>query len=310
MTAHAISAESDLAADVELVDAYLFSLQSRILSAFDGLEAHARFRGAMSETRGARTSPMVLEGGDTFDKAAVMCTRARGDALPKSVSVRRPEIAGAPFEAVSLSLITHPRNPFVPTVHMNLRFFLVHSDSPLWHFGGGFDLTPVYPFAADALFWHRQAKRAVDAVYPGAYGDLKTACDNYFMLTHRGHARGVGGVFFDDWTRGGFATSLRLIKSLGEHFLKAYLPLVEMRRTTPWNEQHKRFQRLRRGRYAEFNLALDRGTRYGLESGRRTESVLASLPPQADWAYDWHPDENSHEALLESSFLTPRDWLA
>ncbi len=301
--------------DIDSVDEYLAGLQARILAAFAAFEPDTRFRSQGEDGQpvakfGARTQPMVLEGGKTFDKAAVMYTRVRGERLPAPVSDRRPEIAGAPFEAVSLSIITHPRNPFVPTVHMNLRFFLIATERPVWHFGGGYDLTPAYPFAADAIHWHRHARDAIEAVYPGLYQDLKQACDAYFTIKHRGHTRGVGGIFFDDWTQGGFATCLAFIKSIGERFLRAYLPLVRVRQNTPWHEAHKRFQRLRRGRYAEFNLVLDRGTQYGLESGRRTESVLASLPPQADWAYDWHPPKESHEALLEAQYLTPRDWLA
>ncbi len=299
-------------ADIDSVDQYLADLQTRIVTSFAGFEPHERFRGKRGKTAATtdtRAQPMVLEGGNTFDKAAVMYTRVRGEHLPASVSDRRPDIAGAPFEAVSLSLITHPRNPFVPTVHMNLRFFLVATEQPVWHFGGGYDLTPAYPFAADAIHWHRHARAAVEAVYPGSYQALKQACDAYFTIKHRGHTRGVGGIFFDDWTRGGFATCFEFIKSIGERFLPAYLPIVRIRQGTPWHEEHKRFQRLRRGRYAEFNLVLDRGTRYGLESGRRTESVLASLPPQADWAYDWHPPQASHEALLETQYLSPQDWL-
>jgi len=299
-------------ADIDSVDQYLADLQTRIVTSFAGFEPHERFRGKRGKTAATtdtRAQPMVLEGGSTFDKAAVMYTRVHGEHLPASVSDRRPDIAGAPFEAVSLSLITHPRNPFVPTVHMNLRFFLVATEQPVWHFGGGYDLTPAYPFAADAIHWHRHARAAVEAVYPGSYQALKQACDAYFTIKHRGHTRGVGGIFFDDWTRGGFATCFEFIKSIGERFLPAYLPIVRIRQGTPWHEEHKRFQRLRRGRYAEFNLVLDRGTRYGLESGRRTESVLASLPPQADWAYDWHPSQSSHEALLETQYLSPQDWL-
>ena len=295
---------------LDAVDAYLYELQARILAAFEAFESEASFQGALNESGNERTRPQVLESGDTFDKAAVMYTRVRGKSLPTSVSARRPEIAGTAFEAASLSIITHPRNPFVPTAHMNLRFFLVESETPVWHFGGGFDLTPVYAFASDALHWHRQAEKAVESIYPGTYQVMKETCDNYFTLPHRGHARGVGGIFFDDWTKGGFETSFSFIKSIGDHFLPAYLPCVEARRDMPWTAHEKRFQRLRRGRYAEFNLAFDRGTRYGLESGRRTESVLASLPPQADWAYDWHPEAGSHEDLLETQFLQARDWLA
>ena len=295
--------------DLLAVDQYLFGLQEKILSQFESFEPERRFLGQLVESPAATTRPKVLEGGDTFEKAAVMYTRVKGERLPASVSARRPEIAGSPFEAVSLSLITHPENPFVPTAHMNLRFFLVQTETPIWHFGGGFDLTPVYPSAADAIFWHRHAKHAVEAVYPNEYESLKKACDDYFTLPHRKHQRGVGGLFFDDWTLGGFATCFQFIQSLGEAFLHAYMPIVRLRRLIPWNASHKRFQRLRRGRYAEFNLAIDRGTKYGLESGRRTESVLASLPPQVDWAYQWKPEPETREALLEQQYLVARNWL-
>lgn len=291
------------------IDQYLFGLQEKILSEFELLEPESRFLGQLAESKTAVTRPRVLERGETFEKAAVMYTRVRGERLPASVSARRPEIAGSPFEAVSLSLITHPQNPFVPTAHMNLRFFLVHGEQPIWHFGGGFDLTPAYAFAADTLFWHRTAKQAVETVYPNGYESLKKACDDYFTLGHRKHTRGVGGVFFDDWTLGGFATCFQFIQSLGEGFLRAYIPIVKRRRRMTWDPFHKRFQRLRRGRYAEFNLAIDRGTKYGLESGRRTESVLASLPPQADWAYQWQPEGGTREALLETQYLVARNWL-
>ncbi len=305
MTTRPGTTEVDLAA----VENYLFTLQETIVGQFESLEPEKRFSGALTRSQNSSARPMVLEGGEMFDKAAVMYTRVAGQQLPPSVSVRRPEIAGAPFQAVSLSLITHPENPFVPTAHMNLRFFLVTTTEPSWHFGGGFDLTPTYPFASDALFWHRHARQAVEAVYPGHYETLKSACDDYFYLPHRQHQRGIGGLFFDDWSLHGFTASFALVASVADAFSRAYLPIMQARRLTPWTPAHKRFQRLRRGRYAEFNLAIDRGTRYGLESGRRTESVLASLPPQVDWVYGWQPDAGTREALLESHYLVSRDWL-
>lgn len=296
--------------DLGAVDDYLRELQQRIVAALESYEPSVRFIGQRLDSERASTRPMVLQSGDTFEKAAVMHTRVRDQSLPKSVSDRRPEIAGRPFSATSLSLITHPNNPFVPTVHMNLRCFNVHGAANLWHFGGGFDLTPSYGFACDAILWHKNAKKAVENVYPGEYEFMKRACDDYFSLRHRNEQRGIGGLFFDDWDKGGFAQSFALVCSVGDALLPGYLPIVSLRRNTPWNERNKRHQRRRRGRYAEFNLAIDRGTRYGLESGRRTESVLASLPPQADWEYEWRPDPGSLEAQLCSQFLTPRDWLA
>lgn len=296
--------------NLSAVDHYLRELQQRIVSALESFEPRKRFLGQQLDSHSARTKPLVLQAGNTFEKAAVMHTRVHGEALPQSVSDRRPKIAGYPFSATSLSLITHPRNPFVPTVHMNLRFFHVDAETPLWHFGGGFDLTPSYGFASDAIFWHKNAKQAVEVVYRGEYPAMKRACDEYFNLPHRAEQRGIGGLFFDDWDKGGFARSFALVRSIGEALLAGYLPIVSLRRSIPWNEQNKRHQRLRRGRYAEFNLAIDRGTKYGLESGRRTESVLASLPPQADWEYAWRPIKGSREDELSRQFLTPRDWLA
>jgi coproporphyrinogen III oxidase len=239
-----------------------------------------------------------------------MYTHSRGSALPPAATERNPDLAGRPFEAVALSLITHPCNPHVPTTHMNLRFFHVEdAHRPVWYFGGGFDLTPVYAYEEDCRHWHRVARDACAGFGCDVYPTVKRACDDYFYLPHRQECRGVGGIFFDDWTRGGFANSFAFVRSVGEAFLAAYVPIVERRRATAYGDRERDFQLYRRGRYAEFNLAIDRGTRYGMQSGRRIESVLASLPPVANWRYDWQPPAGSREAEL-ASFLKPRDWVS
>jgi len=316
------------AADASAVAAYLQSLQDRICSALAAEDGVARFREDRFEgPGGALARPRALEEGAVFEKSAVHFTHARGDQLPPAATARRPELAGARFEAVSLSLIVHPRNPFVPTSHANLRFFLARpargarpgeaqSGPPgapqpeaVWWFGGGFDLTPCYGFVEDAVHWHRVARAACAPLGAGAYPRFKKWCDEYFTIRHRGETRGVGGLFFDDLAEGGFDTSFGFVRSVGDAYLDAYLPIVRRRRDTPYGEPEREFQLWRRGRYVEFNLVYDRGTLYGLQSGRRVESVLASLPPLVRWRYDWQPEPGSREDALASDFLRPRDWL-
>jgi coproporphyrinogen III oxidase len=253
--------------------------------------------------------PRVLEDGGHLEKAAVQFTHSVGQSLPPAATERNPHLAGKGFQAAAISLIVHPRNPFVPTTHMNLRFFMVEADTPVWYFGGGFDLTPYYGFEEDCVHWHQQAKAACDPFGENIYAELKAACDDYFYLSHRQEPRGVGGIFFDDWDRDGFAASFAFVKSVGDHFLPAYRPIVERRKATPYSDAQRDFQLYRRGRYAEFNLAIDRGTRYGLQSGRRVESVLASLPPLAAWRYNYQVDPGSPEEALYTRFLRPRNWL-
>jgi coproporphyrinogen III oxidase len=247
----------------------------------------------------------VLEGGRQIEKAAVQFTHSLGDSLPPAATERNPHLAGHGFQATAISLIVHPRNPYVPTTHANLRFFLVEADEPVWYFGGGFDLTPYYGFEEDAVHWHQQARAAAGEHYPA----LKQACDDYFYLPHRGECRGIGGLFFDDWTEGGFEASFAFTRSVGDHFLPAYQPIFERRMNTPYGDRERDWQLYRRGRYAEFNLAIDRGTKYGLQSGRRVESVLASLPPLVTWRYDYHPEPGSEEDRLYREFLPARSWL-
>jgi coproporphyrinogen III oxidase len=304
-------------ADAQPVRAYLLDLQDRICTALEALEgdseqdAGRRFAETRHEEEsGALARPRVLEG-DVIEKAAVHFTHSIGASLPPAATERRPELAGRGFQAVSLSLIVHPRNPYVPTSHMNVRCFLAEAQGqePVWWFGGGFDLTPVYGFVEDAVHWHRTARAACQVFGTDLYPRLKKTCDEYFFLPHRGEARGVGGLFFDDFADGSFERCFEFMKSVGDHYLEAYLPIVRRRLEMPWGERERDFQLWRRGRYAEFNLVYDRGTRYGLQSGRRVESVLASLPPLVAWRYDWQPEPGSREEMLAREFLRPRDWL-
>ncbi len=297
--------------DPAAVRAYLLELQDRICAALERVDEGPGFAEQRIEPPGGGLArPRVLEGGAVIEKAAVNFSNTHGARLPPAASERRPELAGWPFEAASLSLIVHPRSPYAPTSHCNLRFFSVDADVPgAWWFGGGFDLTPYYGFSDDAVHWHRSARDACAPFGDALYPRLKKACDDYFYLPHRGEPRGIGGLFFDDLDEGGFERAFGLVRSIGDHYLPAYLPILERRGRQPWGERERDFQLYRRGRYAEFNLIHDRGTRYGLQSGRRIESVLASMPPLAAWRYDWQPEPGSPEAELYERFLTPRDWL-
>ncbi len=298
--------------DANRVHEYLVDLQDRICQALEREDGAARFRREeLPGPAGGLARPRVLEGGPTLAKAAVNFTHAKGAALPPSASQDRPQVAGAPFEAVSLSMIVHAVNPYVPTTHMNLRCFLATpaGGEPVWWFGGGFDLTPVYGFEEDAVHWHRTTRDACAPLGPEAYPRFKAWCDEYFLLPHRGETRGVGGLFFDDLNDPDFETCFEFVRSVGDHFLPAYLPIVQRRRAMKFGEREREFQLYRRGRYVEFNLVYDRGTKYGLQSGRRIESVLASMPPLARWQYDYQPPPGTPEAELTQKFLQPRDWL-
>ena len=298
--------------EAERVRAYLMELQDRICAAFEAQDGRARFSGQRIEGEGTLARPRVLSDGPVLERAAVNFTQSRGPALPPAATANRPEAAGRRFEAVALSLIVHPRNPFVPTSHANLRFFVAERDGEpaLWWFGGGFDLTPYYGFEEDCVHWHRTARAACAPFGAELYPRYKQACDEYFFLPHRGEARGIGGLFFDDETTGGFEHSYALVRSVGDHYLLAYLPILEKRRHTPYGARQRDFQLYRRGRYVEFNLLYDRGTRYGLQSGRRVESVLASMPPLVAWRPDWKPPAGSAEEHLAERYLRARDWLA
>lgn len=299
--------------DPAVVRRYLLDLQEGICDALVRLDGRAAFREDVHEENDGRLArPRVLEGGAAIEKAAVNFSHSLGDHLPPAATERRPDLAGLGFQAVSLSLIVHPRNPYAPTSHANLRFFVAGLDSrePMWWFGGGFDLTPYYGFEEDAVHWHEQARAACAPLGPDAYPRFKAWCDRYFFLPHRDEARGIGGLFFDDLNREGFAKSFAFVQSVGDHYLPAYLPILERRKDMPFGDRERAFQLYRRGRYVEFNLLYDRGTRYGLQSGRRVESVLASLPPEVRWRYRYEPEEGSPEAALVERFLRPRDWLA
>ena len=289
----------------DVVD-YFQTLQQQICSELERVDGLAEFSLEVIEPpNGGMSRPRVLADGQHIEKAAVQFTHSIGPTLPPAATERNPHLAGLPFQATAISLIVHPRNPFVPITHMNLRFFIVEADTPFWYFGGGYDLTPCYPIKDDVVSWHETARRAVGE----HYSKFKAACDEYFYLPHRQETRGVGGIFFDDWSEGGFDTSFDLVKSVGDSFLPAYLPILSKRKDEEFAEAQREFQLYRRGRYAEFNLAIDRGTKYGLQSGRRVESVLASLPPLAKWVYNYQAEPNSPEAELTEYYLKPQDWL-
>jgi coproporphyrinogen III oxidase len=287
---------------------YFIKLQTEICEAIAEIDGTKAFSLEVIETGGGGLSqPRILDDGETIERGAVQFSHSIGASLPPAASERNPQLAGRGFEATAISMIMHPRNPYAPTFHANLRFFLV--DDEHWHFGGGFDLTPFYPFKEDVLHWHLMARQACEPFGDDIYPRFKAWCDDYFYLSHRKEPRGVGGLFFDDWNEGGFNESLALTRSIGDHILAAYLPILQRRRDSPYGDREREFQLYRRGRYAEFNLAIDRGTRYGIQSGRRIESVLASMPPAAIWKYNWHPEPGSPEAVLYDDYLRPRDWL-
>ena len=299
--------------DVDAVRTYLLDLQDRICVALEAQDGEALFdRRELAGERGGLARPRVLTGGPHIEQAAVNFSHTAGAALPAAASVRHPELAGAPYEAVSVSLIVHPRNPYAPTSHCNVRCFAATPEEgePVWWFGGGFDLTPYYGFEEDAVHWHRTARDLCAPHGASVHARLKEACDAYFVLPHRGEARGIGGLFFDDWTEGGFGASFALLRGVGDGYLDAYLPILERRKAAPYGDREREFQLYRRGRYVEFNLAYDRGTRFGLQAGGRVESILASLPPVVHWRYDWQPEPGTPEAALYTDFLPPRDWLA
>lgn len=298
--------------DPDTVRDYLLRLQERICFSLEQVDGTVQFRSDPEEDPAVGFFlPRVMAGGKVIEKAGVHFSHSRGSNLPRAATGSRPQLAGRSFQAVSLSLIVHPLNPFVPTAHMNLRFFLAENpgEDPVWWFGGGFDLTPVYGFEEDAVHWHRKAKVACDPFGEELYPRFKKTCDDYFYLPHRKETRGVGGLFFDDLSEWGFEQTFEFVRSVGNHFLPGYIPIVERRRGTPYGEREREFQRYRRGRYVEFNLLYDRGTRYGLQSGRKVEAVLSSLPPEVRWEYGWTPEHDSPEAELARTFLASRDWL-
>ena len=300
-------------AEIEPVRSYLLALQEELCAALEGEDGAGRFSGEdLPGERGGLARPRVLSDGCVFERAAVHFSHAAGGKLPSAAAAPRPGLRNAPYEAASISLIAHPLNPYVPTAHLNLRCFFAGDSggSPVWWFGGGFDLTPTYGFEDDAVAWHSTARAACQPFGEEVYPRFKKSCDEYFQLRHRGESRGIGGLFFEDLAQPDFARCFALVSSVGEHFLPAYLPIVQRRRDHAWGEREREFQLYRRGRYVEFNLLYDRGTRFGLQAGARSESILASLPPRASWRYDWTPEPGSPEERLCREFLVPRNWLA
>ncbi len=297
---------------IDPVIAFLKTLQDDICSAVAATDGEKDFReDAWERPGGGGGRTRVLEEGAVFEQAGVNFSHVFGDRLPPSATASRPELAGRSFQAVGVSLVIHPRNPYVPTSHMNVRFFIAEADNaePIWWFGGGFDLTPYYGFEEDCIYWHQTAKAACEPGGPECYPKLKKWCDDYFYIKHRQEPRGVGGLFFDDWNQPDFDTAFALTRSVGEHYTKAYLPIVEKRKSLEYGERERQFQLYRRGRYVEFNLVYDRGTLFGLQSGGRTESILMSLPPLVRWQYDYRPEPGTPEAELYEKFLVRRDWL-
>ena len=302
--------------DSLVVRQYLRSLLDRIIAGIEKVDGGKFRRDIWTREEGGGGESCILANGAVFEKACIAFSHIHGVGLPVSASshraVGRPaEIAGAPFEAMGVSLIMHPRNPHVPTSHANVRFLIAKpkSGAPVWWFGGGFDLTPFYVRPEDVLHWHRTAQAACTPFGADVYDQYKAWCDRYFFLKHRNETRGVGGLFFDDLSDGGFDRSFALMRSVGDHFLPAYIPIVERRKDTPYGERERDFQLYRRGRYVEFNLVYDRGTLFGLQTQGRTESILLSMPPLVRWEYDWHPEPGSPEADLYDNYLRPRSYL-
>ncbi|HEY5637054.1 MAG TPA: oxygen-dependent coproporphyrinogen oxidase [Burkholderiales bacterium] len=287
-------------------------LQSRIVAALEALDGQAFRSDAWTRPEGGGGLTRVIEDGALFERGGVNFSRVRGARLPASASASRPELAGRGFDAMGVSLVLHPRNPYCPTVHMNVRVFVATppegEGAPIWWFGGGMDLTPYYGFEEDAAHFHATCRRALEPFGAQYHPKFKRWCDSYFFLRHRGEARGIGGLFFDDLADRDFDFSWSLTRAVGEHFLPAYQPILERRRASAYGERERDFQAYRRGRYVEFNLVYDRGTLFGLQSGGRTESILMSLPPRVAWRYDWAPEPGSPEARLYTDFLPPRDW--
>jgi len=297
---------------IEQVGEFLRGLQSEIVQALEELDGKASFRNdSWKRDGGGGGESRVLVDGGIFETAGVGFSHVFGDELPPSATKSRPELAGRGFQALGVSLVLHPRNPYVPTTHANFRFFSTDGDDgePVWWFGGGFDLTPYYPFHEDVLHWHTTAKNACDPFGDDVYRRYKDWCDDYFYLKHRNETRGVGGLFFDDLNEGGFDQSFSFLKAVGTQFLPAYVPIVSRRKDHEYGDREREFQLYRRGRYVEFNLIYDRGTLFGLQSGGRTESILMSLPPRVRWEYDWQPLPGSPEAELYDRYLQPVDWL-
>lgn len=304
--------------DASHVKRFLLGLQEAIVTRIEALDGQRFMRDEWqrpaSEGNALRGGGVtrLLEEGNVFERAGVGFSDVQGASLPPSASAARSELAGRSFQAMGVSLVFHPRSPHVPTVHLNVRFFLAEKEgaAPVWWFGGGMDLTPYYPYVEDVVHFHRTCRDALAPFDPALYPRYKKWCDEYFFLKHRNEPRGVGGLFFDDLNQPDFDTCYAIMRSVGEHFLPAYTPIVERRRDIAYTEAQRDFQQYRRGRYVEFNLVYDRGTLFGLQSGGRTESILMSMPPRVQWRYDWKPQPGTPEAKLYTDFLVAKDWLA
>ncbi len=296
--------------NIDQVKDYLLALQNRICAELQQLDGEAEFaHDRWERAAGGGGESRVLADGRIFEQAGVGFSHVFGEQMPASATKHRPELAGKQFQAVGVSLVLHPRNPYIPTTHANFRFFNAGGKNPIWWFGGGYDLTPYYPFLEDVVHWHKTAKASCDPFGEALYPRYKKWCDEYFYLKHRDETRGVGGLFFDDLNEPDFEASFGFLKSVGDSFLEAYVPIVNRRCDHPYGNRQRDFQLYRRGRYVEFNLIYDRGTLFGLQSGGRTESILMSLPPQVRWQYGWRPEPGSPEETLYLDYLQAHDWL-
>ena len=299
--------------DIDSIKQYLLGLQDQVCDSMTHLDSTLVLKeDEWQRENGGGGRSRVMQGGRIFEQGGVNFSHVFGEGLPPSATAHRSELAGRSFQALGDSLVIHPLNPYVPTTHMNVRFFIAEKEgeAPIWWFGGGFDLTPYYGFKEDARYWHETAKKACDGFGHDTYAKYKKWCDEYFYLKHRQEPRGIGGLFYDDLNEWGFESCFAFMQSVGDHFLKAYLPIVEQRKDTEYSDRERNFQLYRRGRYVEFNLIYDRGTLFGLQSGGRTESILMSLPPLVRWEYNWQPEPGSAEAELYEVFLKPQDWLS
>ncbi|WP_444996628.1 oxygen-dependent coproporphyrinogen oxidase [Aliikangiella sp. IMCC44359] len=299
--------------DINAVKSYLIELQDTICDGLSQVDGKADFiTDEWQREQGGGGRTRVMADGTIFEKGGVNFSHVFGTQLPVSATAARPQLAGRSFQAMGVSLVMHPYNPYVPTSHMNVRFFVAEKEgeAPVWWFGGGFDLTPYYGFEEDCIHWHQISRLACSPLGEAAYSKYKQWCDEYFYIKHRQEARGIGGLFFDDLSEPGFEKSFEFTRSVGDHYLKAYLPIVLKRQSTAYGEREKAFQKMRRGRYVEFNLVYDRGTLFGLQTGGRTESILMSLPADVSWHYNWQPEPGSEEAKLTEYYLQHRDWLS
>lgn len=297
--------------DSQKIKEFFTQLQTRIVGELQHLDGKFFRRDAWQRPEGGGGLTCVIEDGNVFERGGVNFSHVAGDKLPPTAAANRPEAAGRKWEALGVSLVLHPRNPYAPTVHMNVRCFMATQDGsePIWWFGGGMDLTPYYGYEEDAVHFHSTCRAALAPHGASYHARFKKWCDTYFFLKHRQEPRGIGGIFFDDLSEGGFEPSFALTRSVGEHFLEAYMPILRRRKDQSYGDRERDFQAYRRGRYVEFNLVLDRGTIFGLQSGGRTESILMSLPPSVIWRYDWRPEPGSPEARLYTDFLIGKDWV-